>query len=215
MSNTSASFGFKDVDASQKAGLVRGVFDRVAKNYDIMNDLMSGGVHRLWKDAVAARLKDFEIVCIMRERTPFPRTLLEKLPRLKLLVTSGLRNAAIDVAACRDRGVVVAGSESLGYPTAELTWGLILGFMRSIPQEDRITRAGGWQTTLGIGCRGKTLGVIGLGRLGRQVAAVVNFPSKQIGPVMSEILVLGFPDEAGEVVLVSVTHKVPNGGKLF
>ena len=63
------------------------------------------------EDAVAARLKDFEIVCIMRERTPFPRTLLEKLPRLKLLVTSGLRNAAIDVAACRDRGVVVAGSE--------------------------------------------------------------------------------------------------------
>jgi phosphoglycerate dehydrogenase-like enzyme len=128
--------------------------------------------HLADEDAVAARLKDFDVVCIMRERTPFPRTLLEKLPNLKLLVTSGLRNAAIDVAACKDRGIVVAGTESLGYPTAELTWGLILGFMRSIPHEDRTTRLGGWQTTLGIGCRGKTLGVIGLGRLGGQVAAV-------------------------------------------
>ncbi|MGE0747799.1 MAG: D-2-hydroxyacid dehydrogenase family protein [Rhodospirillales bacterium] len=128
--------------------------------------------HLADEGAVAARLKDFEIVCIMRERTPFGRSLLEQLPKLKLLVTSGLRNAAIDMAACKDRGIVVAGTESLGYPTAELTWGLILGFMRSIPHEDRTTRAGGWQTTLGIGCRGKTLGVIGLGRLGGQVAAV-------------------------------------------
>lgn len=124
------------------------------------------------EDAVAARLRPFEIVVIMRERTPFPRSLLDKLPALKLLVTSGLRNAAIDIAACAERGIVVAGTESLGYPTAELTWGLILGFMRHIPQEDRNVRLGAWQRTVGIGVRGKTLGVIGLGRLGSQVAAV-------------------------------------------
>lgn len=107
----------------------------------------------------------------MRERTPFPRSQLEKLPKLELLLTSGMRNLAIDVGAARER-VVVCGTPSLGYPTAEPTWGLILAAARSLPLEDRAVRDGGWQRTVGTGLRGKTLGVVGLGRLGGQVAAI-------------------------------------------
>jgi phosphoglycerate dehydrogenase-like enzyme len=91
---------------------------------------------------------------------------------LKLLLTSGMRNAAIDVAAAKDRGVTVCGTPMLGYPTAELTWGLILGLLRHIPLEDRSTRLGTWQRTLGVCVREKVLGVVGLGRLGSQVATV-------------------------------------------
>jgi phosphoglycerate dehydrogenase-like enzyme len=122
--------------------------------------------------AVAERLADFEVVVVMRERTPFKASLLERLPRLRLLVTTGARNAAIDVAAARARGVVVCGTEGLPYPTAELTWALILALARHVPAEDRATRAGKWQTSLGVGLRGKTLGVLGLGRLGGQVARI-------------------------------------------
>lgn len=123
-------------------------------------------------DAVAARLADFDVVMAMRERTPFPRPLLERLPGLRLLVTTGMRNAAIDVAAATERGIVVCGTAGLPYPTAELTWGLILSLARRIPAEDRATRDGGWQVSVGLGLNGKTLGVLGLGTLGAQVARV-------------------------------------------
>ncbi|HUC67671.1 MAG TPA: D-2-hydroxyacid dehydrogenase family protein [Stellaceae bacterium] len=123
-------------------------------------------------DAVARRLHAFEGVVAMRERTPFPRALFAKLPNLRLLVTAGMRNAAIDLAAASERNVQVSGTEMLPYPTAELSWGLILALFRHIPREDRATRAGHWQTTLGIGLKGKTLGLLGLGRLGGQVARV-------------------------------------------
>jgi phosphoglycerate dehydrogenase-like enzyme len=121
-------------------------------------------------DAVAARLADFDVVVAMRERTPFPRALLERLPRLRLLVTTGMRNAAIDLKAAADRGVVVCGTAGLPYPTAELAWGLVLSLMRRIPREDRATREGRWQETVGLGLNGKTLGVLGLGTLGSRVA---------------------------------------------
>ena len=120
----------------------------------------------------AARLREFDILVAMRERTPFPRALLEQLPRLRLLVTTGMRNAAIDVKAAVERGVVVCGTDMLPYPTAELTWGLILALARHIPREDRALREGSWQTSLGIGLRGKTLGMLGLGRLGGEVARI-------------------------------------------
>lgn len=120
----------------------------------------------------AARLRDFDIVVAMRERTPFPRALLERLSRLRLLVTTGMRNAAIDVTAAAERGVLVCGTDMLPYPAAELTWGLILALARHIPREDRALREGSWQTTLGIGLRGKALGVLGLGRLGGEVARI-------------------------------------------
>ena len=123
-------------------------------------------------DALAARLADFEVVVAMRERTPFPRALLERLPRLKLLVTTGMRNASIDVQAASERGIMVCGTAGLPYPTAELTWALILGLFRRIPTEDRQTRAGRWQVSLGLGLNGKTLGVLGLGTLGSRVARV-------------------------------------------
>jgi phosphoglycerate dehydrogenase-like enzyme len=123
-------------------------------------------------EAVAARLADFEVVMAMRERTPFPRALLERLPRLRLLVTTGMRNASIDLRAAAERGVLVCGTAGLPYPTAELAWGLILALARRIPAEDRATREGGWQVSVGVGLNGKTLGVLGLGTLGSRVARV-------------------------------------------
>jgi len=122
--------------------------------------------------AVAARLADFDAVVAMRERTPFPRALLERLPKLKLLVTTGMRNASIDVAAATERKIVVCGTAGLPYPTAELTWGLILALFRHIPAEDRATREGRWQISCGLGLNGKTLGVVGLGGLGSRVAKI-------------------------------------------
>jgi phosphoglycerate dehydrogenase-like enzyme len=128
--------------------------------------------HLADEDRVAARLADFDVVVAMRERTPFPRTLLERLPKLRLLVTTGMRNASIDLRAATDRGVVVCGTGGVPSPTAELTWALILALMRHVPQEDRATREGRWQETLGITLAGKTLGVLGLGQLGSRVARV-------------------------------------------
>lgn len=121
---------------------------------------------------IAERLKGFEIVCAMRERTPFGRSQLEKLPDLRLLVTSGMRNLSFDLAAAKELGITVCGTRSVGGPTAELAWGLILGFLHHIPQEDRAVRLGGWQRTVGIGIEGKTLGIAGLGKLGARVARV-------------------------------------------
>ncbi len=123
-------------------------------------------------DAVAERLREFDIVVIMRERTPFPAALIDNLPNLRLLVTTGRRNLAIDLDAATVRGVVVSGTDSVGYSPAELTWALILALMRSIPKEDRATREGRWQTALGRALNGRVLGVIGLGKIGARVAAV-------------------------------------------
>jgi phosphoglycerate dehydrogenase-like enzyme len=122
--------------------------------------------------ALADRLRDFEIAMAMRERTPFPRTVLQRLPKLKLLITTGMRNASIDVAAARDLGITVCGTGGLPHPTAELTWGLILALLRQIPREDSATRSGHWQVSVGVGLRDKILGVMGLGNLGSQVATV-------------------------------------------
>ncbi len=123
-------------------------------------------------DAVAGRLRDFDIVVIMRERTPFPAALIDSLPNLRLLVTTGMRNLAIDLDAATARGVVVSGTDSVGYTPAELTWALILALMRNIPREDKATREGQWQTALGRALNGRVLGVIGLGKIGARVAAV-------------------------------------------
>jgi phosphoglycerate dehydrogenase-like enzyme len=108
----------------------------------------------------------------MRERTPFGADLLARLPRLRLLVTTGMANPSIDMEAAAARDVVVCGTGGLPSPTAELTWALILSLLRHVPEEDARIRAGGWQATVGTELAGRTLGVIGLGRLGRRVAAV-------------------------------------------
>jgi phosphoglycerate dehydrogenase-like enzyme len=123
-------------------------------------------------DALAARLEPFDIVVAMRERTEFRRGLLERLPNLKLLVTTGRRNKSIDVEAATERGITVCGTGILPNGTAELTWGLILATTRHIPQEDASVRAGGWQETVGTDLAGARLGVIGLGGQGSQVARI-------------------------------------------
>jgi phosphoglycerate dehydrogenase-like enzyme len=124
------------------------------------------------ENAAARALADSEIVCAMRERTAFPRSLVERLPKLKLLVTTGMRNASFDMPALRDRGVTVCGTEGGGLDTAELAWGLILGAARHIAEDHRAMRDGLWQTRIGHRVAGKTLGVLGLGRLGGAVARV-------------------------------------------
>ena len=125
------------------------------------------------EDAVVATVGDCEVVVAMRERTPFTRSLLERLPRLKLLVTTGPRNAAIDLKATRDLGIKVCGTGGFGPGTAELTWALILGFARHVALENANLRRGvPWQTTVGMDLHGGTLGVLGLGKLGGQVAAI-------------------------------------------
>jgi phosphoglycerate dehydrogenase-like enzyme len=124
------------------------------------------------EDAAARALAGSQIVVAMRERTPFPRSLIERLPALRLLVTTGMRNAAIDIAAARERGIVVCGTEGSGTDTAELAWGLILGAARRIAEDHRAMREGLWQTRIGYRLAGKTLGVLGLGRLGSAVARV-------------------------------------------
>lgn len=124
------------------------------------------------EDDVAARLADFDVVVAMRERTPFRRALLARLPRLRLLVTTGMRNAAIDLAAASELGITVSGTAGSGGSTAELTWALILALARHVPAEDASIRAGGWQRTVGTDLAGATLGVLGLGNLGHRVATI-------------------------------------------
>jgi phosphoglycerate dehydrogenase-like enzyme len=124
------------------------------------------------EDALAARLAPFDVVVAMRERTPFRRSLLERLPNLKLLVTTGERNAAIDIAAAAERGVPVCGTGYFSSGTAEMTWALILATARHVPQEEASVRAGGWQQTIGTDLAGARLGVLGLGRLGSRVAKI-------------------------------------------
>ena len=125
--------------------------------------------------AAASALKDFEIICAMRERTPFPKTLFAELPKLKLLLTSGMRNAAIDMEAAKERGVVVCGTQWSQDPTAALTMGLILELTRGIGRENARMHAGElWQTFPGIEIEGRTLGVVGLGKLGSKVAGIAK-----------------------------------------
>ncbi|MFP6734852.1 MAG: D-2-hydroxyacid dehydrogenase family protein [Rhodospirillales bacterium] len=128
--------------------------------------------HLADEDALAARLADFEIVCMMRERTPFPRSLIEKLPKLEHLYTSGMRNWSLDAEVAREHGVAVTGTPTLGYPAAEHAWALILALAKRVTIEDAATRAGDFGTGVSLGLSGKTLGIIGLGKLGGQVAGV-------------------------------------------
>lgn len=124
------------------------------------------------REALVARLAPFDAILAMRERTPFPRALIERLPNLKLLITTAERNRAIDATACAERGITFCGTPSFGSPTVEITWGLILGLARKLGSEEASLRAGRWQSGLGTTLEGKTLGVIGLGKLGGKVAKV-------------------------------------------
>ncbi|GJD43493.1 Hydroxypyruvate reductase [Methylobacterium cerastii] len=124
------------------------------------------------EDALVAAIADCEIVVIMRERTPFPAALFARLPKLKLLVTSGMRNASIDLAAAKAHGVVVCGTASGSAPPVELTWALILALARRVVPEANALRAGGWQTSVGADLAGRRLGLLGLGKIGTRVARI-------------------------------------------
>ena len=123
-------------------------------------------------DAVIERLLPFDVVCVMRERTPLPRKVIERLPNLKLIASTGPANASIDVAAAGDRGIAVVHTGYRSDPTVEFTWALILACARHIVIESNSVRSGGWQQTVGVDLRGKTLGVLGLGNVGSEVARI-------------------------------------------
>lgn len=121
----------------------------------------------------ARQLAPFEVLSLMRERMPLPRALVEKLPNLKLVITTGGRNRSIDVAACKERGIIVCGTRSADpAPTVDVAWWLILSAARNLHREERHMRAGGWQEKLGFSVAGLTLGLIGFGNLGQRVAKV-------------------------------------------
>ncbi|OAS15799.1 hydroxyacid dehydrogenase [Paenibacillus oryzisoli] len=121
-------------------------------------------------DELIEQIGDCEIVVIMRERTPFRAALLARLPKLKLLITTGMRNASVDMKAAASQGIIVCGTGGAGNATAELTWALLLGLARNIVTEHNAIRHGLWQSTVGADLYGKTLGVIGLGNLGSKIA---------------------------------------------
>ena len=123
-------------------------------------------------EVLVTALEPYEVIVAMRERTPFPEEILARLPRLRLLVTTGSRNASIALEAARDRGIVVSGTGGVAGSTAELTWALILGLVRTVATDDARIRTGGWQESVGLDLAGRTLGVVGLGRLGARVARV-------------------------------------------
>ncbi|MBD8494352.1 D-2-hydroxyacid dehydrogenase family protein [Pseudomonas syringae] len=121
-------------------------------------------------ETLAERLIDYQVICVMRERTLFDQALLSRLPNLKLLVTGGMRNAAIDVKAARAQGIEVCGTESYKHAAPELTWALIMGITRNLAGEAHSLRTGGWQVGLGRDLHGKTLGLLGLGSIGKWIA---------------------------------------------
>jgi len=126
------------------------------------------------EENAAKKLEDFEIIVGMRERTPFPAALIRRLPKLKLLITTGKRNLSFDMEAAHSQGIVVCGTGSIGNPTSELAVGMMIALMRDIHGQFSSMRQGGWQTRPGYDLAGKTLGLLGLGRVGGAVAAVGN-----------------------------------------
>ena len=122
--------------------------------------------------ALVERLLPFDVVCVMRERTPLPREVLERLPRLKLIASTGSRNPSIDMEAAKELGITVTATGYSSSPTIELTWALLLASVRGIVQENNSIRDGGWQKSVGQDLKGTTLGVLGLGNVGGQVARI-------------------------------------------
>jgi D-3-phosphoglycerate dehydrogenase len=159
------------LDDYQNVALSSADWSKVSTDLDIkLFNAHLGGA-----DKVVEALQGFDIVCAMRERTGFPRAVIEKLPNLKLLITTGLRNASFDVAAAKERGVVVCGTPSIGNPTSGIAIGLMLELTRRIGYENARMKAGvPWQTTIGPDLDGLTLGVLGLGKLGVRTAIIAK-----------------------------------------
>jgi phosphoglycerate dehydrogenase-like enzyme len=158
------------LDDYQGVALTSADWSAVAAAYDI--EVVTD--HIADPDALVRRLAGSEVVVAMRERTPFPASLLARLPGLRLLVTTGPMNAAIDVAAARAQGVTVCGTGGKGNSMPELVLGMMIALARGFVEEDRSIRAGGWQHRIGPGLAERTLGLVGLGRLGRRVAVLAQ-----------------------------------------
>jgi phosphoglycerate dehydrogenase-like enzyme len=158
------------LDDYQNVALTMADWSGVSKHarIDVFND------HLANLDAVAARLEPYQVVAVMRERTPLRRELLERLPNLKMIASNAPRNASIDMAAAAERGITVTHSSYSSSPTVELTWALILAGARHIVAESQAVRRGGWQHTIGDDLAEKTLGIIGLGSIGNRVATVAQ-----------------------------------------
>jgi phosphoglycerate dehydrogenase-like enzyme len=156
------------LDDYQGVALAMGPWDRLPPGLtvEVFRDTIAE------REALVRRLEPFDALVIMRERTSFPRALIERLPRLRLLITTAARNRSVDVEACAGRGITVCGTPSFGHPTVDLAWGLILSLLRRIPEQQQALREGRWQVALGGSLEGRTLGVIGLGNLGGRVAKV-------------------------------------------
>jgi phosphoglycerate dehydrogenase-like enzyme len=147
-------------------------------------------------DALVTRLRPFDVICVMRERTPLPRAVIERLPQLKLIASTGARNASIDVAAAEERGIRITATGYRATPTIEMTWALILASARHIVRESNAVRNGGWQTSVGRELDGRVLGVLGLGNVGGQVARIgLAFGMKVIA--WSQNLTPEIPSAAG------------------
>jgi phosphoglycerate dehydrogenase-like enzyme len=155
-------------------------------------------------EAIVRRLERFDIVTAMRERTPFPREILQRLPNLRLLVTSGPVNAAIDIDAARELGIVVSGTVGRnGIPgTIELTWALILASARSIVREDAFVRAGGWQRGVGTVLSGRTLGIVGLGNLGSRMIPIAKAFGMEVTAWSRNLA----PERAAEFGVTALDH---------
>ena len=159
------------LDDYQNVALQFADWSRCAANVDVTVFNRSLGDN----EDVAKGLADFQVVCLMRERTPFPREVIETLPNLRLLVTTGRRNATIDMEAAMDKNVLVCGTDSAAHPTAELVFAHMLEFARKVGFESARLKAGEtWQSSVGRDLSGKTLGLVGLGRLGTLVASIAK-----------------------------------------
>lgn len=153
-------------------------YQGVAREFGSWRSLEAGHEIKIFRehlgdrDAVVGALKDFDVIAAMRERTLFDKATLERLPNLKFMVTTGMRNSSIDMDYLKERGIQCSGTGGRTQTTPELAWGLILAVARNIPLEDNNMRTGNWQTTIGLDLEDKTLGIVGLGRLGREMARI-------------------------------------------
>jgi phosphoglycerate dehydrogenase-like enzyme len=156
------------LDDYQNVSLILGNFKELENNFDfyVFNQSFIN------EDELIEKLKDFEILLIMRERTPITKKIIFNLKKLKLIITSGMKNKSIDFLAAKEKKVLICGTELNSNSTAELTWALILGLVRNLREETENMYQGYWQTTLGRELKGKTLGIIGLGKIGIQVSRV-------------------------------------------
>ena len=156
------------LDDYQNVSLILGNFEKLKKDFDfhVFNQPFEN------EDNTIEQLKDFEVLLVMRERTPITKKIILNLKNLKLIITSGMRNKSIDFLTAKEKKILVCGTDSCTNSTAELTWALIFGLARNLREETENMYQGYWQTTLGHELKGKTLGIIGLGKIGAQVSKV-------------------------------------------